>query len=1015
METEMFRSNGVNTHHSTGVAEGKSGAPSTDSADRLEAEIKARGLQIFEKMDHSTGSVFNKDWWYGRIMDWSMKNETFKVQMFRFVDVLPYLNTSSEVAKHLKEYFAEGGDSLPSIFNFGLGMGSLAPGLMAGAVKKNVQQMAKMFITGESPKEALPVLKKSRKNGLCFTVDLLGESTLSEPEAKEYETRYLELIEDLSKDAESWGHNPVLDEDDRGPLPKVNISVKLTALYSQIELAAWDESKAILKERLRTIFQRAVAKNVFVNIDMEQYAYKDLTLEVFKELAEEAEFKSYPHFGIVVQAYLRDSLKDVQSLVNWAKNRGAPVTVRLVKGAYWDYEVIHAQQHDWPIPVFTQKKESDANYELCSEVLLKGFPFIRLALGSHNVRSIAAALVRAEQFGVPQKAVEVQMLYGMAEPIKKSLISQGVRLREYATVGELIPGMAYLVRRLLENTSNESFLRSKFAENESPEKLLANPADGLTPSKDRFEKKPDLFYNCAPLDFGTSADREAMNSAMKKWAVRFPLKYQPYVDGAWVTTGKKLSSFNPSQSSQVVAEIDIADTALSDRALSSARAAWNSWRFVPASDRAQYLIKLADLIEKDRVELAALEVYEAGKTWSEADGDITEAIDFCRYYAKEMLRLSKPTRTGHAPGELSLYHYQGRGVALIIAPWNFPLAILAGMAASALVTGNTVLIKPAEQSSAIAGELMKRLEKLGLPKGVVQFLPGYGEEIGAHLVKHKDIDLISFTGSRDVGVQIYAQASLYQPRQRSLKKCLIEMGGKNAIIVDSDADLDEAVEGILYSAFGFQGQKCSACSRLIVLEGIYDRLLDRLVKAAESIQQGPATDPKSYLGPVIDQEAFDRITATIEKAKLKHRLAYQGPVVSGGYYVPPTIFSEVDGASELAQEEIFGPVLAVIKVKDLDEALRAANSTDYALTGGVFSRSPANIERVKREFEVGNLYINRGNTGAMVERHPFGGFKMSGVGSKTGGPDYLIQFMEPRVITENTLRRGFAPQAEGDA
>ena len=1013
METEMFRAQSPKTtqpQFSSAI-----NAETANLQDSVEARIQAKGQLIFDKMDHSTGSVFNKDWWYGRIMDWSMKNEAFKIQMFRFVDVLPYLNTSSEVAKHLKEYFADGGDSLPSIFNFGLGMGSLAPGLMAGAVKKNVQQMAKMFITGETPQEALPVLKKSRKNGLCFTVDLLGEATLSEPEAKEYETRYLELIEDLTKDAASWPHNTKLDEDDRGAIPKVNISVKLTALYSQVELAAWHQSKQTLKERLRPILKKAVEKNVFVNIDMEQYAYKDLTLEVFKELTSEPEFKAYPHFGIVIQAYLRDSFKDTQALIDWAKTRGTPVTIRLVKGAYWDYEVIHAQQNNWPIPVFTQKAESDANFERCAKELLAHFPFIRLALGSHNVRSIAAAIVWAEDLGLPQAALEIQMLYGMADPIKKSLISQGFRLREYATVGELIPGMAYLVRRLLENTSNESFLRSKFAENESTEKLLADPAHGLKPSSAIAEKKSGLFYNCAPLDFGKASDREGIESAIKKWAGQFPLRYQPYVDGKWVSTSQKIFSQNPSAHGQVVAEIEIAGTALADQAAVSARKAWDQWRFVKPEERASYLDRLADLIEKDRFDLAGLEVLEAGKTWAEADGDITEAIDFCRYYAREMRRLGSPSRTGHAPGELSLYHYQGRGVALIIAPWNFPLAILTGMAVSALVTGNTVLIKPAEQSSAIAGELMKRLAQLGLPDGVVQFLPGFGEEIGAQLVKHKDVDLISFTGSRAVGVQIYQQASQYQPGQRSLKKCLIEMGGKNAIIVDSDADLDEAVEGILYSAFGFQGQKCSACSRLIVLEGIYDRLLDRLVKAAESIHQGPAMDPKSYLGPVIDQEAFDRIQAVIEAAKQKHRLVYQGPKIDGGYFVPPTIFADVDPSSELAQEEIFGPVLAVIKVKDLDEAIRVANSTDYALTGGLFSRSPANIERVKQEFEVGNLYINRGNTGAMVERHPFGGFKMSGVGSKTGGPDYLIQFMEPRVVTENTLRRGFAPQAEGDA
>ena len=361
------------------------------------------------------------------------------------------------------------------------------------------------------------------------------------------------------------------------------------------------------------------------------------------------------------------------------------------------------------------------------------------------------------------------------------------------------------------------------------------------------------------------------------------------------------------------------------------------------------------------------------------------------------------------PGEISLYHYQARGVALVIAPWNFPLAILTGMTAAALVTGNTVLMKPAEQSSITALELMRLMNEAGFPKGVVHCLPGYGEEIGEHLVNHKDIALIAFTGSKSVGLHILRQASIVQPGQTHLKKVIAELGGKNAIVIDSDADLDEAVQGVVYSAFGFQGQKCSACSRAIVLEPIYERFLERLLEAVRSLHVGPAEDPRNYMGAVIDKEAQTRILATIEAAKSESKLAFQGNTPAGGHFVPPTIFRDVNPNSALAQGEIFGPVLAVIKAKDLTEAIQIANGTEYALTGGLYSRSPASIERIKRELEVGNLYINRGCTGALVERHPFGGFKMSGVGSKAGGPDYLLQFMEPRVITENTMRRGFVP------
>lgn len=982
--------------------------PSQLSPNSFQTKVQSHGQEIFQLMEESQTSIFNKDWWYGRIMDWSMKNEHFKTQMFRFVDVLPYLNTGSEVARHLKEYFAENGGELPSVFNFGVGIGSLAPNLLAGAVRKNVTQMAKMFITGETPKEALPVLKKARKNSIAFTVDLLGEATLSEKEASDYQARYLEMIESFQQDAQKWDKIPLLDTDDRGDIPQVNISVKLTSLYSQINDMAWDKTVEILKDRLRPIFTAAVKNFVFINIDMEQYAHKDLTLQVFKELIVESEFAQYRHFGIVIQAYLRDSFQDIKELTQFIKNRGTPITIRLVKGAYWDYETIHAHQKRWPIPVYTNKKESDWNYERCARFLLDNADDIRVAIGSHNVRSIAAAVAYAEELGINPKAIEFQMLYGMADPIKRAMIKKGYRVREYATVGELIPGMAYLVRRLLENTSNESFLRSKFVENTAAELLLKDPGESLEMS-DPSHAEDGHFYNHPHLDFALPSHRSRMHQAITNVGQQLGAELYPIIANQEVQTESTLKHYNPSQPQQLVTTIHLATEQIADQAVDAAKTAFVTWSKTPVEVRAKLVEKLAALIERDQYELMATEVYEVGKPWAESDGDIGEAIDFCRYYAKDMRRLGQPQKVGHVMGEVSLYHYWPRGVALVIAPWNFPLAILTGMVAAAAVTGNTVIMKPAEQSSWIAQKLMKLIQEAGFPPGVINFLPGLGETVGAHLVAHKDISLISFTGSRAVGLEILKKSSHIQPGQKSVKKCIIEMGGKNALIIDSDADLDEAVIGVLYSAFGFAGQKCSACSRVIVVDSIYDRFVERLIEAAKSIEALPATDPQAYFGPVVDQQAQQRILTTIEQAKSSSELTFQGSCPTEGYFVPPTIFTNVEPQSQLAQDEIFGPVLAVIRVPSIDEAIQVANNTEYGLTAGIYSRSPAHIERAKNELEAGNVYINRGITGAYVDRHPFGGFKMSGLGSKTGGPDYLIQFMEPRVCSENTMRRGFAP------
>lgn len=975
----------------------------------IQSLIQTKGEEVLQRMEsQSKGSIFSKDFWYGRIMEWSMKNENFKTKMFRFVDVLPTLSNNNEVAEHLKEYFTEGGEELPSIFNVGLGLGKLAPSFLAGTIRKNVTEMAKMFIAGENPAEALPVLLKGRKNKICFTVDILGEATLGEKEALQYQSKYLELIDWLATESNKWDNTSLIDEDHEGAIPKVNVSVKLSALYSQINDKAWEQTKNSLKDRIRPLMKLAQSKKVFLNLDMEQYSVKQLTLDVFKELIMETEFVNYPYWGCVIQAYLRDSHQDVADLIQFAKLRKVPFTIRLVKGAYWDYESIEAEQKDWPIPVYTKKPESDANYEAISILLLENYKYIRPAFASHNVRTISAALVYADKMKVPKQAYEIQMLYGMAEPIKKSLVDMGYRVREYAPIGDLMPGMAYLVRRLLENTSNESWLRSKFVEGESIETLLKDPTVGLTPSSDRPNRK-HKFENEALLDFAFAHNRIQLNKALDENKKNWSKTHLPWIDGKDVTSEKTLPSLNPSHPEQIVGLISLSTREQAEAAIQAAHKAFPAWSKTTIETRAQYLEKLAALLRRDRFNLLAEQIQECGKTWSEADGDVTEAIDFCNYYAQSIRTTSQPLSVGHAPGEVSHYLYQPRGVCVVIAPWNFPLAILTGQVVSALVTGNTVIFKPAEQSSVVAAGLTRLLKELQLPQGVANFLPGIGEEVGEYLVNHPLTSTIAFTGSKAVGLHILKQAAIVHKGQKHLKRCIIEMGGKNAVIVDNDADLDEAVDGVLYSAFGFAGQKCSACSRAIVLADVYDKFKSRLLDATQSIKVRFAEDPEAYLGPVIDEEAHQRINSIISKAKEEHTLLYQSPTPTEGYFIGPTIFEVNDPNSALAQNEIFGPVLVLIKVQTLEEAVVVANNTEYGLTGGVFSRSPAHIQFVKENFEVGNLYINRGITGAMVDRHPFGGFKMSGIGSKTGGPDYLRQFMEPRAITENTLRRGFAP------
>lgn len=404
-------------------------------------------------------------------------------------------------------------------------------------------------------------------------------------------------------------------------------------------------------------------------------------------------------------------------------------------------------------------------------------------------------------------------------------------------------------------------------------------------------------------------------------------------------------------------------------------------------------------------------MFEVGKSWREADADVAEAIDYLEYYGREMLRLSAPRLTQALPGESNVYVYEPRGLTAVIAPWNFPLAILTGMSAAALVAGNCTLAKPAEQAPVIGFLMMEIWRQAGLPPAAGQLLQG-GGELGAFLVRHPGVHVIAFTGSRDVGLDILRAAYDQRPGQQHVKRVVCEMGGKNAIIVDQDADLDEAVTYVIESAFGYQGQKCSAASRLIVLDEVYDRLLERLVEAVRSLKVGPPVEPRNFIGPVIDAAAHANIRSYIDIGKREGRCAIEGNAPNDGFFIAPVIFSGIEPDHRLASEEIFGPVLSVMKARHFDHALKIANHSSYALTGGLFSRSPAHIEKARREFHVGNLYINRGITGAVVERQPFGGLKLSGIGSKAGGPDYLLQFLEPRTISENTLRHGFVPPDE---
>ena len=512
------------------------------------------------------------------------------------------------------------------------------------------------------------------------------------------------------------------------------------------------------------------------------------------------------------------------------------------------------------------------------------------------------------------------------------------------------------------------------------------------------------FRNEPLRDFkGNPEHQRRMAEALAEVKEKLGQEYDLVISGERIKTPEKFRSLNPGQKDQAVGVVSKADAELADRAVRAADAAFKTWSRRRVEERAELALETVRILRERKYHYMAWVSYEVGKTWAEADADVAEAIDFGEFYAREILRLEEPQPLTPVHGERNSLSYIALGVGVVIPPWNFPLAILAGMTLASVVAGNTVVLKPSSDSPVVAYKFLEALEKAGMPQGVVNYLPGPGSAVGDALVGHPRTRFVAFTGSKEVGLHVNALAAQAAPGQIWVKRVIAEMGGKNSIVVDSEADLETAVEGVTASAFGYQGQKCSACSRAVVVESVYEAFLEKLQLRVERIKVGPATHPDSYMGPVINARAKQSILDYIEIGKKEGRLVAGGEEAPGsghGHFLQPTIIADVAPRARIAQEEIFGPVLAVIKARNFDEALAIANNTEYGLTGAVYSKNHQKLDKAAQEFFVGNLYFNRKCTGALVGGHPFGGFNMSGTDSKAGGRDYLLLFTQAKVVSE---------------
>lgn len=862
--------------------------------------------------------------------------------------------------------------------------------------------MGKQFVLGRTMKEALKNSEDKRKLGYTHSYDMLGEAALTRKDAEKYFTDYANAITELG--AQSYNESES---------PRPTISIKLSALHPRYEVANEDRVLTELYDTVIRLIKLARGLNIGISIDAEEVDRLELSLKLFQKLFNSDATKGWGLLGIVVQAYSKRALPVLVWLTRLAKEQGDEIPVRLVKGAYWDSELKWAQQAgEAAYPLYTRKAGTDVSYLACARYLLsdatRGAIYPQFA--SHNAQTVAAISDMAGD-----RNHEFQRLHGMGQELYDTILSEaGAKaVRIYAPIGAHKDLLPYLVRRLLENGANTSFVH-KLVDPKTPiESLVVHPLKTLTGYKTLANNKivlpTDIFgsdrKNSKGLNMNIISEAEPFFAALDKFK---STQWQagPLVNGQTLT-GEHKTVVSPFDTTQTVGQVAFADKAAIEQAVSSAHAAFASWTRTPVEVRASALQKLADLLEENREELIALCTREAGKSIQDGIDEVREAVDFCRYYAVQAKKLmSKPELLPGPTGELNELFLQGRGVFVCISPWNFPLAIFLGQVSAALAAGNTVVAKPAEQTSIIGYCAVQLAHQAGIPTDVLQYLPGTGATVGNALTADERIGGVCFTGSTGTAKLINRTLA---NREGAIIPLIAETGGQNAMVVDSTSQPEQVVNDVVSSSFTSAGQRCSALRVLFLQEDIADRVIDVLQGAMDELVIGNPSSVKTDVGPVIDATAKANLDAHIDHIKQVGKLIKQMPLPAGtenGHFVAPTAV-EIDSIKVLEKEH-FGPILHVIRYKaaDLGKVIDEINSTGFGLTLGIHSRNEGHALEVADKVNVGNVYINRNQIGAVVGVQPFGGQGLSGTGPKAGGPHYLTRFVTEKTRTNNITAIG---------
>ena len=877
------------------------------------------------------------------------------------------------------------------------------------AVNQAMRIMGKHFVLGRTIEEALRNGHQARKQGHTYSFDMLGEAALTAEDAACYHASYLQAIEAIAAEPAVEGS------------PPLGISIKLSALHPRYEVTQTERVMDELLDSVLVLIRAARAGDVAINLDAEEQDRHELFLKLFEQLYRHPDCQGWGKFGLVVQAYSKRALPTLCWLTALAREQGDMIPVRLVKGAYWDTEIKLCQQQGYPgYPVYTRKEGTDVAYLVCTKFLLsdeaKGLLFPQFA--SHNAHTVASVLTMAAANNSSE--YEFQRLHGMGDALYDLVAKQEQKtVRIYAPVGSHCELLPYLVRRLLENGANSSFVHRLVDARTPVESLTQHPADLLTSHEHLANPRialPDAIYgeerrNASGINIDIESICRPFHDEVQSF-MNTQWHKGPIINGQQIETAKATTIICPYNTNTTCSEKRVAGhmhwtTEVEiDQALEAATAAFKRWNQTPADQRAAKLIALSDLLEAHRAELIALCHKEAGKTIHDAIDEVREAVDFCRYYAAQGVeKFGSPVVMAGPTGESNELRLTGRGVFLCISPWNFPLAIFLGQITAALAAGNTVIAKPAEQTSLIAARTVELMLEAGLPVGAIQLLPGDGH-IGQQLVSDLRIAGIAFTGSTETARIINKTIA---EREGAIIPLIAETGGQNAMIVDSTALPEQVIKDVVLSAFGSAGQRCSALRVLYVQDDIADRIIHLLKGAMAELVIGDPSDHATDIGPVIDERARAGLQQHIDRMKSEARLLAEcelPTMAKEGYFIAPVVF-EIDHINVLEREQ-FGPVLHVIRYKadQLNAVIEQINSTGYGLTLGIHSRNEKKSMFIQEAVNAGNAYINRNQTGAVVGVQPFGGQGLSGTGPKAGGPHYLYRFASERTLTINTTAVG---------